>query len=113
MLSFNSLKNSLHYFLDNLKQNKQNIFIERFSYEEESLLVIYRIGSSRCLHKCEISAFAEEYQTSLLNAYDQNRLAKFLAIKTIYINFILLECIEKKQQYVRYIKKETEHELLF
>lgn len=113
MRSFKQVTHFLLYCLDNLKSNKLLVKIEHFDIDKDHhILVIYRLGQRKLLHKSMITQFQKEYfnKTSL---YDQQRLTKFATYQTILDLLQDTPDALVKAKLARFIKDEAKNEQLF
>lgn len=113
MLIFNKISDKIHYYLDNIRVNKLNAKIEQFKFDPEysHVLVVYRLGRQKLLHKMDILNFEREYFEKVSH-YDQHRLTKFSTLQHLLQDLFYGDSCTG-ETLIKYIHGEAKNEQLF
>lgn len=70
--------------MDNIHVKQLKAKIEQFKLDtsENNIVVIYRLGRQKLLHKMNIQSFERDYFEKISN-YDQHRLTKFSTMQSL------------------------------
>jgi hypothetical protein len=113
MRIFNKISEKYHYLLDSFNASDFNVKIDHFALDEanQMIVVIYRIGRQKLLHKMKIIHFENEYFDRISN-YDKHRITKLSTLQDILITiFDNNTC--SKEHYISYIAERIKNEQLF
>jgi hypothetical protein len=113
MSIFSKISDTVHYYMDNLHIKNLKAKVEQFKFNpgENDIIVIYRLGRQKLLHKMDILSFEREYFEKV-SIYDQHRLTKFSTLQKVIKNlFYKNSC--NKIDVIKYIQESTENDNLF
>lgn len=113
MLIFNKISDRLHYYIDSIRVSKLKAKIEKFKFDtkENHIIVMYRLGRQKLLHKTNISRFQQKYFYNI-SYYDQHRLTKFSTLQYLLHNLFYDKFCDK-ETLINYIEEVAKQEELF
>ncbi len=113
MKIFSKIIERYYYYWDNFRARQINTKIDHFIYDKahHTMMVSYRLGRQKLLHKMAIFQFEQEFFDKV-SGYDRHRLIKFSTLQHVLVEvFKQASCSESDFQ--RYIQEEIKNEQLF
>ena len=110
MKAFKKIKDSVYYYLDNIKATNLSVKIDAFKIgPNNKILVVYRLGRQKLYNTMEILKFDREYFDKI-SVYDQHRITKFITMQNIS-NISNVSSIQENSL-IKYIQEEINNDQL-
>lgn len=113
MRFFHKISEMCYYYLDSIKTSRIGVRIENFKLDETTMniVVTYRIGRKKLLHKLDIDEFESSFMEKMPN-FDRYRLAKFSILQSV-LNEVSKRNFFSKELLIEFIREKLQHEQLF